>query len=164
VALVSGGEYTKSIREITLELTKNISLHKDSYHRFKSVEYDLKMLEKAKSLDDKLPDKTKNREMQKIIEYYDSYFDEESGNRREEGIKQVHEYLKEEAKSHFNSYNNIKMKIANLQKELAERKAVEGNQKLVEESKKKVVEDTKNSFSLLPIIPINSFTVFRILL
>jgi hypothetical protein len=50
------------------------------------------MLQKAKLLDTKLSDKSKNGEMNKIIGY------EDSGNTRQEGIEQVYEYLKEEKK------------------------------------------------------------------
>jgi hypothetical protein len=121
------------------------------------------LLDKAKSLDDKLSDKSKNGEMNIIISYYETYFDEDSGNTRQEGIKQVHEYLKEEAKSYLIYYKNIKMKIDNIQKEIDKRKAVEGNQKVGEETQK-ALDNNQNSFLILPIFTINSFTILRILL
>jgi NADH-ubiquinone oxidoreductase chain 3 len=163
VGLHSGGWDTQSLKELLFELKKLTPLHKETYMRYKSIEHDLKMLDKAKALDDKISDKSKNGEMNKIISYYETYFDEDSGNTREEGIKQVKEYLKEEEKSHLNSYKNIKMKIDNLQKEIDKRKAVEENQKVGEETKK-ALDNNQNSFLILPIFPINSFTIIRILL
>ena len=163
VGLLSGSWDNQSLKELLLENQKNSSLCKESYLRYKSIEHELKMLDKAISLDDKLSDKTKNGEMNKIISYYETYFDEDSGNTREEGIKQVHGYLKEEAKSHLNNHKNIKMKIDNIQKEIDKRKAVEGNKK-AEEEIKKAVENNQNTFSILPLISINSFTILRILL
>ncbi|KAF2647040.1 hypothetical protein K491DRAFT_743622 [Lophiostoma macrostomum CBS 122681] len=57
----------------------------------------------------------------------------------------------------------MKMKIDDLNKEIDKRKTVEGNQKEVEENKKGF-ENNQNSFYILPILPIYSFTILRLLL
>lgn len=62
----------------------------------------IKSFFKALGLDDVLEDKTKNIDMQKIIKHYDSFFDEDSWNTREEGLKQLKEYLVEDVDTKSN--------------------------------------------------------------
>jgi uncharacterized membrane protein len=85
--------------------------------------------------------------MKEIMEYYESYFDEDSGNTREEGIKQLQDYLEEEIKIHRDKTINVKKNIDEIQKELDTRKAVEEN---------------KNIF--IPIIPMYNPIIFNIFL
>jgi hypothetical protein len=59
----------------------------------------------------KLSDKSKNGEMKKIMEFHESFFDEDSGNSREEGIGQLNSYLEEEKNGYRKNIMNIKKKV-----------------------------------------------------
>lgn len=171
VALQCGGWDSKSIQELLLEMRKDIPEYKKSIEQNNSTYTELKTLLRAKDLDSKLPDKSKNWEMKKIMEFYDSYFDEDSGNTREQGIEQLEGYLREELKTHRNNYINLKNKLDEIKKVVDAKKAVEENKKAVEEDKKEVEENKKaveknenTLLPILPIIPINCLTIFRIFL
>ena len=62
----------------------------------RGLQEDLKLIRKAERLDSILVDKSKNNEMLQVVNHFSSFFDEDSGNTREEGIIQVKKYLKEE--------------------------------------------------------------------
>jgi hypothetical protein len=113
----------------------------------KGIVETIKELDKVSKLDDKLSDKSKNREMEKFIEKYPSFFDEESGNNREEGISQLKGYLEEEKKSYLYACMNLKKDIDEIKKEL--------------DSKKEVEQTTKTIF---PIVSIHNPIIFRVLL
>lgn len=55
------------------------------------------MFDKAKTLEGILKNPTDNIDMQGYIAHYYSFFDEESGNTREEGMKQLEFHLKDDA-------------------------------------------------------------------
>ena len=59
--------------------------------------------------------------MEQLIKFYDSYFDEDSGNTREEGIKQLQSYLKEESQSLKASCTSLKKELDKMEKELETR-------------------------------------------
>jgi hypothetical protein len=92
--------------------------------------------------------------MNAIMKYYNSYFDEYSGNTREEGIKQLEGYLKEELDSSKHNISKLRKDMAEIKKEMDAKKAVE--------DAKKAVEDNKNTF--FPVIPMYSPSIFRIFL
>lgn len=156
-------------------MKQNLPLYKNSVESHRSARDELKIFRKAKSLEDKIANKSLNREMNEIMSHYETYFDEESGNSRKEGIQQLQEYLEGEAKSSFNTYTTVKLKLDQIKQEIDKRKAVE-NQKDIEEKKavenQKVVEDTEKAvdehkntvLSILPILPMYSFTIIRLFL
>ncbi|WP_431998964.1 hypothetical protein, partial [Streptomyces fungicidicus] len=154
VGLQSGLWDSKSTDELLLELKKFNALFKSTAKEYNLSFKELDLLNRAISLDSKLTDKSKNGEMNKIMHHYATYFDEESGNNRDTGIKEVHEYLTGELNSHLNKHKNIKIKIENIKKEIDKRNTPE--------EYKKGVESSQNSLPLLTIIPINSFTIIRI--
>ena len=95
--------------------------------------------------------------MKQIMKHYETYFDEDSGNTREQGIEQLEKYIKEEAESRFNEYEKLSKKMKDIKEEITKRREIEENQKAVEEN--------QNTFlSIFPIITINSFSILRILL
>jgi len=71
---------------------------------------------KAKELDNKLADKSKNGEMNAIMDHYRSFFDEESGNTREQGIEQLEQYLKDTKAEFLNRGRKIRIDIERLTK------------------------------------------------
>nr|YP_010692857.1 hypothetical protein P1Q94_mgp10 [Periconia digitata]WCA44856.1 hypothetical protein [Periconia digitata] len=97
--------------------------------------------------------------MKKIMEFYESYFDEESGNTRQEGLDQVKEYLEEELKTRGNSLKNLQKNINELNKEITSKKEAE---ELARKELEKASEENKNL--LIPMIPINFSFIFRVLL
>lgn len=64
---------------------------------------------KAIGLDNILKDKEKNSDLLKIMKDYGSFFDEDSQNTKEEGIKQLKEYLVEELGTKINKKKILKM-------------------------------------------------------
>ena len=176
VTLQSAGWDNKSIQELLLEMKKRIPAYQESYDQYMSARSTLKTFQKAKDLDNMLANKSDNWEMKKIMAFYESYFDEDSGNTRQQGIEQLENYLNEEVSGHRSICEDLNGKLSEIKElvlakkaaeEAAEdhQKAVEANQKAVEGSQKPVVEENQNTFlPILPIIPINSFTIFRILL
>jgi hypothetical protein len=52
--------------------------------------------------------------MNEIMKFYESYFDEESGNTREEGIKQLEASLREECKVYTKQAEDITAKIKDI--------------------------------------------------
>jgi len=88
--------------------------------------------------------------MKQIMKHYETYFDEDSGNTREQGIEQLEKYIKEEAESRFNEYEKLSKKMKDIKEEITKRREIEENQ---------------NTFlSIFPIIPMNSFSILRIFL
>jgi len=154
-ALNSSGWNLKSIQELIFERNKTIGEYNKNVAEFHNIADEIKNLNKAKDLDMKLPDKSKNWDMKKIMEFHASFFDEDSGNTREEGIEQLNSYLEEEKKGYRRNIMNIKIKFKEIEKELNIKKEAE-------EKIKKAAEENKNLF--LPIIPMYSPIVFRILL
>jgi hypothetical protein len=136
-----------------IEYNENVSL----YNRTRK---DYINFDKAKKLDTKISDKSKNGDMNEIIKYYNTYFDEDSGNSREEGIKQLEDYLKEELSSFKGNLTKIKNDIDEIKKEIYAKKAVEDGKKEVDV--KKAVEDNKNTF--FPVITMYSPSIFCIFL
>lgn len=153
VRLQSGNGDKKSLSELILERRNKIIEYNKGAFEIRKAQGELRTVDKAKRLDDMLPDKSQNAEMKKIMNFYESYFDDESGNSREEGIKQVQDYIKGEIRNYQKRRETLKTEIKAIEKELDDRKELDI---------KKAVEENTNT--LLPIIPINSFTIFSILL
>jgi hypothetical protein len=104
-------------------------------------------LKQAENLDMKLSDKSKNRAMNEIIESHISFFNEESGNTREEGIKQLQKHLEEKKFFFRNECTKIKNTINEIEKEQEMRRAV-----------------AENVNTFLPIITLYNPIIFRIFL
>jgi hypothetical protein len=102
--------------------------------------------------------------MKQIMKHYETYFDEDSGNTREQGIEQLEKYIKEEAESRFNEYEKLSKKMKDIKEEITKRREIEENQKAVEENQKAVEENQNTFLSIFPIIPMNSFSILRIFL
>lgn len=149
--LKSSGTNSKSIQELILERKSTVRELRRNTAEHNSIIDELHNLKKANDLDIILPDKTKNREMNKIMEFHESFFDEDSGNTREEGVEQLRAYLTEERKGYHKNHIDLKKKIKDLEEELDIKKAA-----------KKAAEENKNTF--IPIIPMYSTIVFRIFL
>jgi len=93
----------------TSETIKNLGkILSEKKHELMDAKDALEILNKALDLDKKLSDKTKNSEMNRIIEYYSHFFDEESGNNRKQGIKQVLQELKQDFRVKNIAYNKAK--------------------------------------------------------
>jgi hypothetical protein len=161
VSLQSGVWENKSLKELFLELRKKSLEHNDKVLLYSSTKKDLTNLARAKYLDTKLPDKSTNGEMNVIMRYYNTYFDPDSGNTREEGIKQLQDYLKEELNTSKYNINKLRKDIDEIKKAMDAKKAVEDAKKPVEDAKK-AIEDNKKTF--FPIIPMYSPIIFRIFL
>lgn len=149
--LKSSGTNSKSIQELILERKSIVRELKRSTAEHNSIIDELRNLRKAEDLDKMLSDKTKNREMNKIMEFHESFFDEDSGNTREDGIEQLRAYWIEEKKGYYKDHLDLKKKIKDLDEELDKKKAA-----------KKAAEENENTF--IPIIPMYSPIVFRIFL
>lgn len=93
VALKSGVWDNKSMKELISLRTKLIDEHSKDLEQYTSASTELKSLMKAKELDEMLTDKSLNSDMNRIMKFFDSFFDEDSGNTREEGIKEVQKFL-----------------------------------------------------------------------
>jgi len=145
--LQSGFWSTKSDEELLLERTNKIKEFRDNSEEGRNLINTLKKLENASKLDDKLSDKSKNREMDKFKTEYPAFFDEDSGNNREEGINQLKDYLKEEEKACSSKYHILKGEIDEIIKE---------------QDRRKKVEETIKTF--FPIISIHNTILFRIFL
>ena len=162
LSLQSGVWDKKSSKELVLEKNKLLDEHSKSIDQFRSAKDELLQFLEAKKLDSKLPDKSKNSQMNEVMKFYESYFDEDSGNTREEGIKQLEEFLRGEVKTYgkishniMDNIKEIKDIVDNRWKKLEElrktenAKTVEENKKLIEENKpveeKKPVEENKKS-------------------
>jgi len=150
VSLQSSPFENKSLKELYVEMNRLSRSYKPLLSNTTSVESELKLLSKAKVLEDKLLDKEKNGEMNKLIEYYSTYFDEESGNTRQEGIGQLQEYLEQELEGHKATYMRYKFRHRMIWKVIQDRKAIQAqkdieNQKDVEDKKdienRKLVEE-----------------------
>lgn len=142
--LQSGFWSTKSIKELISERKNKIMEYNDNASQGKSMVETMKSLHKASILEDKLSDKSKNREMNDLIEMYPSFFDDESGNTRKEGINELKSYLKQEERAYRSKCIDLKKNIDEIQQELTSRKEVE--------------ETTK---TLFPIISIYHTIIFR---
>ena len=102
--------------------------------------------------------------MKQIMKHYETYFDEESGNTRQEGIEQLEKYIKEEAESRFNIYKKLQTKMDEIKEEITKRREIEKNQRAAEENQRAVEENQNTFLSIFPIITMNSFSILRILL
>lgn len=145
--LQSGFWSTKSVEELVLERRNKMKEYNENASQGKGIVETIKGLDKVSKLDDKLSDKSKNREMEEFIEKYPSFFDEESGNTRKEGISQLKGYLEEEKRSYLSRCMNLKKDIDEIKKEL--------------DSKKEVEQTIKTIF---PIVSIHNPIIFRVLL
>jgi len=178
VGLQSTGWDTKSMQELLSEMKTNVKPYKKIIADYRATVEELKTIRKAKALDENLPDKSQNWEMKQIMKHYETYFDEESGNTRQEGIEQLEKYIKEEAESRFNIYKKLQTKMDEIKEEITKRREIEKNQRAAEENQRaaeenqraaeenqRAVEENQNTFlSIFPIITINSFSILRILL
>ena len=182
IGLKSGGWDKKSIGELLSERQKLLREHRDNVKQYSEANEELMNLIKAKDLDAKLPDKSKNWDMNHIIKFFDSFFDEDSGNTREEGIKELEDFLRGERKLYLEKCAKLKKDIEEIKTEYVNRKAaeeqskenieenIEENQKPIEKGKGKLEEDQqliekgkgkleedqpliKNINTFLPIIP-----------
>lgn len=138
----------KSITDLLAEKNKKILEFRQNKEEFCEVKKDLKTLVKAEKLDQKLQDTEKNTELKKMIEFYESFFDDESGNTLKEGMAQLKSHLKEELKIYEGNCKDISKDIKDIQKKLNERNTI--------------AEENENSF--FPIIPIHNSIIFRVFL
>jgi hypothetical protein len=91
--------------------------------------------------------------MNQIIKFFDSFFDEDSGNTREEGIKDLEDFLRGEKKIYLDKCSKLKKDLEEIKTEYVNRKAaeeqskenieenIEENQKPIEKGKGKLEED-----------------------
>jgi hypothetical protein len=156
IPLQSGIWDKNSIKELFLERQKSIKEYKDTLEDFNKSKEELNIVNRARNLENILKDKTQNQEMNRLMKFYESYFDEDSGNTRKQGIDQLKEYLDGELNTHLYNLRKLKVNINELTKEI-------NNKKEAEESAKKAAEkaaEEKNKI-FIPIIPINfNFTIF----
>jgi hypothetical protein len=87
------------------------------------------------------------------MKFFDSFFDEDSGNTREEGIKELEDFLEEERKVYKANCERLKKDLEDIKTEYFRRKAaveqskenieenIEENHKLIEKGKGKLEED-----------------------
>lgn len=146
---------------------------------YKENKEQLRILEKFSKIDSVITDKSTNTELAKIMEHYNSYFDEESGNTKEEGINQLKEYLKQEKDASANTYKKATEEASELKKILLDKGCIFRNpsksltpesntSKLSESSTRpsKLSQSTLSSEldkkSFFPIIPFFGYTVFFI--
>jgi hypothetical protein len=159
VRLVSGIWDKKSTSELLLEMSNKTKEHQDNMGQYQESLNTLKTFRKAENLDkalskNSLSNPEQNVEMKRLIEFYSTFFDEDSGNTREEGIKQLRRYLIDEVKADQNEANLSKKYLDDIKKEIDIRKEVPKN--------KEAIEENKNIF--IPIIPMHVRILFRILL
>jgi chaperonin cofactor prefoldin len=147
----------KNLDDIFSIRQKHIEQYKETVEEFKKSKEELNIINKARNLEDILSDKTKNAEMNKIMKFYGSYFDEESGNTRKEGIDQLKEYLEVELKTHENNIRKLQQNIKELNKDIDNKKEA------IEAAKKEVEKITENKNIFIPIIPMNITIIFRML-
>jgi hypothetical protein len=151
MALQSGIFDNKSTKELMAERKKLLDDHSDRLEEFTKAKDELKQFELAKKLEDKLTDKTKNNEMNAIIKFYASYFDEDSGNSREEGIKQLESFLKEETKTYCKRAQDLVQKCNTIAEEVITRRKIfeeklkREEEKIKIDEEKKTVEENKKS-------------------
>jgi predicted solute-binding protein len=74
---------------------KLLDEHSKYVEQYSNASTELNSIKKAKELDNMLTDKSLNTDMNRIMKFFETFFDEESGNTREQGIKQVEELLEE---------------------------------------------------------------------
>lgn len=149
----------KTIPELYLLIVNKKQEYFDNVSQLNNAKFELKSIVKAQELDAVLPDKSQNAEMKKIKNFYETYFDEESGNTVEEGIVQLKEYLEEEKKTYFNKCRSLQKDINDIHRELDIKKELADKKQL---DIKKAAEESKNL--LLPIITFYSPIIFGILL
>ena len=125
VSLQSGFWDNKPIPELILERKKKIMEYNHNKEQYTGCTAELKHLIKAKKLDAQLSDKSQNSNMKRIMQYYNVYFDEESGNTREEGINQLQKYLVEERNALTNIKVNLEKEIDEIEKEMNSKLPVE---------------------------------------
>ena len=147
MALESGIWSTKSVAELLLERKNKAKEHNTNVQSYKDSIEDLKHFTKAENLEKILTDKSTNSDMNKIMEFHPVFFDEESGNNRESGVKELKRYLEEEVKAQTSLCEKTQKYLEDLTKELNARKEI---------------EETKNTF--IPIISFYSPILFRVFL
>lgn len=81
-----------SLKEIK-QVKQQLNISKSDYLNAKK---ELSELNKADVLENMLPDVSRNNTMNYLMTQYRSFFDEESGNTREQGIDQLKTYLRED--------------------------------------------------------------------
>ena len=150
IPLKSVGWDKKTIQELLLERERDINERNSKLDEFKKSQEELNYITRASNLEDILSDKTKNDDMNKIIAFYETYFDEESGNTRKEGINQLKEYLNGELWTRSNDIKKLQEKILEINKVIHSKKEAEQAAKKAAEN---VTEENKKYF--IPIIPIN---------
>lgn len=151
----------------------------DIREAFYESERELRLFNRAKALDDKLLDKSKNGEMNEMIKFYASFFDEESGNDREQGIKKVQDYLTGEAQSKTAIYVREKARVFTMDtvidlhiKDMQDQ-AVKARYMSEENERKRKREEYEEEFKrkrmtlekkniFLPIIPIYNPIIFHL--
>ncbi len=187
MALQSGVWDKKSTQELLSERRKLLESHGHDLKQYREAKEELENFTRAKNLDMNLPDKSKNWEMNKIMTFYESFFDEDSGNTREEGIKELHDFLKGEVNLYKNKCAKIMKDIDDIRTEYYKKKDAEENiraeeyKKSIEENKnpieenKKPIEENKNPIeenknpieenikTFLPIVPIYYY-IYRLFL
>jgi len=89
IPLQSGFWSSKSVAELALEKEKAEVYYEESARDFNILHSKYLELKQAEDLDMKLSDVSKNRGMNDIIESNRSFFNKESSNNREEGIKEL---------------------------------------------------------------------------
>jgi len=90
------------------ELETFIKHKKECKYELLDADEALKTLRKALELDKIIPDKSKNRSMQEIMSHYKEFFDEDSGNNKQEGLKQLYKELSDDLKNKHSKYKKAK--------------------------------------------------------
>lgn len=76
-----------------------------------------KTLVDAIKLDRLIAGKSKNATMERIMSHYPEFFDEESGNTKEQGLKDLHTELTEELDGKLHRYKEAKKKVDEFNKQ-----------------------------------------------
>ena len=92
VRLVSGIWDNKSNSELLLELSNKTKENEDNRQQLSTS------LEPLEILNRKPANLKEQLELNRLMSFYSSFFDEDSGNTKEEGINQLKNYLDEESK------------------------------------------------------------------
>jgi len=126
-----------SIKEMVLKKLQWTQQFEKNLEDYNASKAELDNFLKAKELDKMLPDKSKNGEMNALMKHYGSFFDEESGNTREQGIEQLEEYLKDIKADFVDRGRKMRIDIEKLKKAMAIKK------QLLKEEREKVGEGSK---------------------
>ena len=145
IGLKSGGWDKNTIQELLAERKKLLEVHGQNLKQYREAKDELESVIRAKNLDLQLPDKSKNWDMNKIMSFYESFFDEDSGNTREEGINQLQDFLKGEVNLYKNNCSKIMKDIDDIRIEFLKKKDAELLKKQKDAETMKSSEDTKIS-------------------